>query len=160
MGNQVVGINPKILLWARKRAGLDVDDVAAALGKEPGVIETWESGDAAPTYPQLEKLAYNVYKRPIALFFFPTVPKELDPEQSFRTLPETEIDELGADTRHKVREARALQLSLAELTEKNPSKKQLLKDVVAKSSDSAGVIATQIRDYLGISLNTKGLEES
>jgi Zn-dependent peptidase ImmA (M78 family) len=155
MANQVVGMNRDVLVWARKRAGLEIDDVALALGKEPGVIESWETGDAAPTYVQLEKLAYTVYKRPIALFFFPTVPKEVDPEQSFRTLPETEINELGADTRHKVREARATQLSLEELTQKNPSPKQLLKDLVAKGSDSTAVIAAKIREYLGISLNTQ-----
>src|SRR5688572_2560792 len=115
MSKQVVGINPKVLEWARIRSGQSLDDVAAAFGKDPEVIRNWESGESAPTYVQLEKLAYSVYKRPIALFFFPTVPKEIDPEHSFRTLPETEIEELGADTRHKVREARAMQLSLAEL---------------------------------------------
>lgn len=155
MANQVVGINREVLVWARKRAGLEIDDVAVALGKDASIIESWETGDAAPTYVQLEKLAYTVYKRPIALFFFPAVPKEVDAEQSFRTLPETEIDELGADTRHKVREARAIQLSLEELTETNPSPKQLLKDLVAKGSDSTAVIAGKIREYIGISLNTQ-----
>ena len=155
MSKQVVGINPKVLEWARIRSGQSIDDVAAAFGKDPEIIQSWESGEAAPTYVQLEKLAYTVYKRPIALFFFPTIPKETDPEHSFRTLPETEIEELGADTRHKVREARAMQLSLAELTEKNPSPKQILKDIAAKSSDSAAAIAAKVREYLGIGLNTQ-----
>jgi Zn-dependent peptidase ImmA (M78 family)/transcriptional regulator with XRE-family HTH domain len=153
MANQVAGINLEVLVWARKRAGLEIDDVAAALGKDASVIESWENGDTAPTYVQLERLAYSVYKRPIALFFFPAVPKEVDPEQSFRTLPETEIEELGADTRHKMREARATQLSLEELSEKNPSPRQLLKDLVVKGSDSVAIIATQVRDYLGINLS-------
>src|SRR5438105_7590384 len=116
MSKQVTGIDPKVLEWARKRSGQSIEDVAAACGKDPEVIQSWESGDSAPTYVQLERLAYTVYKRPIALFFFPNVPDEIDPKHSFRTLPETEIDELGADTRHKVREARAMKLSLAELT--------------------------------------------
>lgn len=152
MANQVVGINPKVLEWARIRSGQSIEDVAAAFGKDPEVIESWESGESAPTYVQLEKLAYNVYKRPIALFFFPTVPKETDPEQSFRTLPETEIDELGADTRHKVREARATQLSLSELAGINPSQKQIFKDISAKGSEDVAGVAAKVREYLGIRL--------
>jgi len=40
------------------------------------VIEGWEAGASAPTYPQLEALAYKVYKHPLALFFFPEPPED------------------------------------------------------------------------------------
>jgi Zn-dependent peptidase ImmA (M78 family)/transcriptional regulator with XRE-family HTH domain len=164
MSKQVVGINPKVLEWARIRSGQSLDDVAAAFGKDLEVIRAWESGESAPTYVQLEKLAYTVYKRPIAIFFFPTVPEEIDPEHSFRTLPETEIEELGADTRHKVREARAMQLSLAELAGANPSSKQLLKDISAKGSEGIPDFASSIREYLGVPLavqkNWKSVEDA
>jgi Zn-dependent peptidase ImmA (M78 family) len=79
-------------------------------------------------------------------------------------LPETEIEELGSDTRHKVREARAMQLSLAELTDTNPAKKQILRELSAKPSDSHTVLAAKIRDFLGVSLETqknwKNVEEA
>lgn len=154
MGNPVTGINPRILEWARKRSGQSIEDVAAAFGKDSSTIQEWESGQSAPTYVQLEKLAYSVYKRPIAIFFFPDIPDEIDPKQSFRTLPGTEIEELGADARHKVREARAMQLSLSELANgSNPSPQQLLKDISVKASESASSIAEKIREYLAISLS-------
>ncbi len=84
---------------------------------------------------------------------------------SFRTLPEPGIQELGAENRHKVREARAMQLSLAELTEdNNPSSRQILKDISAKGSGSVAAVAEEIRRYLDISLMTqkgwKSIEEA
>jgi hypothetical protein len=42
------------------------------LKRKPEEVEAWEAGESAPTYPQLEKLAYQIYKRPLAVFFLPT----------------------------------------------------------------------------------------
>src|ERR1043165_1335422 len=114
MAHPVAGVNPTILAWARARSGQTLEQVAEALGKDPGVIRKWELGESAPTYVQLETLAYKLYKRPIALFFFPEPPDEPEPAQEFRTLPDFEIDDLAPDTRFKVRQALALQLSLSE----------------------------------------------
>jgi Zn-dependent peptidase ImmA (M78 family)/transcriptional regulator with XRE-family HTH domain len=151
MSKQVVGINPDILRWARERAGHSVDDVAAAIKKDAAIIEDWEAGISAPTYVQLEVLAYRLYKRPVALFFFPQVPKEPDPEKSFRTLPDVEIEEWAADTRHKIREALAIQLSLAELTGgKNPARRFILDDLSVTSMESARNTAQRVRAYLSV----------
>src|SRR5829696_5934455 len=106
MAQAVSGINPHVLAWARDRAGLSVDDVAARMNKDVATVESWEKGDSAPTYSQLERLAYVLYKRPLALFFFPEPPDEPSPEKSFRTLPEAEAEKLAPDTRLKLREAR------------------------------------------------------
>lgn len=120
------------------------------------MVESWEAGSAAPTYPQLEDLAYRVYKRPIALFFFPEPPDEPDPEHSFRTLPAFEIEELGPDTRFHVRDARALQLALYELNGgKNPASGKIFRDLQVGSSPSAPEIAQQVRAYLEIDLETQ-----
>ena len=153
MANQLLGINPKVLTWARQRSGHSIEDVAASFKKEPEEIESWEKGETSPTYVQLEKLAYVLYKRPIALFFFPDVPKEQNPEQSFRTLPDSELDDLAPDTHHKIREARALQLSLAELARNNPSERQILRDLGFKGTESATAAANAVREYLGMDLH-------
>ncbi len=68
--------NPNVLRWARESLHLDVNEVALRMGKKPSDIEAWENGNTSPTYIQLEKLAYQIYKRPIALFFFPEPPEE------------------------------------------------------------------------------------
>ncbi len=65
----VVGIQPSVLRWARESLGLHISDVAGKLKRSLDEIVSWEEGRAAPTYPQLEKLAYQVYKRPLAVFF-------------------------------------------------------------------------------------------
>ncbi|HSY51008.1 MAG TPA: ImmA/IrrE family metallo-endopeptidase [Thermoanaerobaculia bacterium] len=151
MASQVAGINPKILIWARERSGQTVAQVASALNKAASDIESWESGDAAPTYAQLEKLAYTVYRRPLALFFFPTPPDEAEPQQSFRTLPDFEIADLSAETRFKVRQARAMQLSFSELAEgKNPAPRQITRDLPAVAKAKPAHLASAAREYLGI----------
>lgn len=138
MSKPVSGINPQLLVWAREKSGQTVADVAAAIKKDPDVVSSWERGDSSPTYVQLETLAYRIYKRPVALFFFPEPPPEPDPKQAFQTLPDTEIDELEADTRFKVREAVAMQLSLAELAQgQNPASRQILRDITVSSPMSA-----------------------
>src|SRR5262245_52357245 len=156
MAEPVTAVNHNMLRWARERSGQSIAMVAAALKKEPELIEAWESGKDAPSYPQLEALAYKVYKRPIALFFFPEPPEEVDPEHSFRTLPAFEIDELSADTRFKVRQARALQLSLAELHGgANPAPKKVHVDLRVGPDASPTTVAAQAREYLGIDLDTQ-----
>jgi Zn-dependent peptidase ImmA (M78 family)/transcriptional regulator with XRE-family HTH domain len=155
MAQQIPGINPQLLVWARQRAGQSIDDVAAALHKPAELIESWEAGTASPTYVQLETLAYKVFKRPVALFFFPDPPEESDPEHEFRTLPTAEVVELDADTRLKVREAHALQIQLDELTGgRNPAEHLILRDLDLPATSPVKSAET-VREYLGVSLTTQ-----
>lgn len=157
MVSPVSGLNPAVLTWARKRSGQSIEQVAEAIGKAPAIIRSWEMGEAAPTYVQLEKLAYAVFRRPLALFFFPAPPDEPDPHQSFRTLPDFEIEELSPETRFKIRQARAMQLSFSELaTGESPAARQMLRDLrgVARPN-SALTLATAVREYLGIDVATQ-----
>lgn len=152
----VSGINPKVLKWARRQAGLSLSEVADRLKKTPELVESWETGDAAPTYSQLETLAYRVFKRPVALFFFPEPPEEPEPERSFRTLPTPEASGLTADTRYKLREARAFQLFLYELNgNRNPAERRIFDDITISSHDSASEVARSVREYLGIEVETR-----
>lgn len=154
MAHPVSGINPTILAWARERSGQTLAQVGEALGKDPGVIRQWEIGKAAPTYVQLETLAYKVYKRPIALFFFPEPPDEPEPAQEFRTLPDFEIEDLAPDTRFKVRQALALQLSLSELSNgRNPAEQLITRDLRIDPSRSPAQAARTVRDYLAMSVD-------
>ncbi|HEV8242686.1 MAG TPA: ImmA/IrrE family metallo-endopeptidase [Nitrospirales bacterium] len=133
-------------------------DVASIMGKEVGDIEAWESetDEEKPTYVQLEKLAYQVYKRPIAVFFLPDPPPEQDIKTSFRTLPDFEIERLSADTRFALRYGQAMQLSLAELNEGvNPSEKKLFVEIKLTPKINIAIAATQVRQYLGITLDTQ-----
>jgi Zn-dependent peptidase ImmA (M78 family) len=154
MRQPVVGINPKLLKWARETSGYSIEKVASALKKDPESIRAWEEGTELPTYVQLEKLAYQLYKRPMALFFFPEPPDEIQPSKSFRTLPKNEIDELYSDTLIALRKARAMQLALHELTDgHNATPKLIFRDVELSVSDNIRQIASSVREYLQIPLN-------
>jgi len=153
MSEHVAGIQHSVLKWAREQAGLSPQDVADAMNREVGIIEAWESGRAAPTYVQLEKLAYQVFKRPVAIFFFPTPPPEPDLKKSFRTLPDFEIKAMSADTRYALRYGRSMQLALAELNDGiNPAERKLFAQIKLTPKSNISQTAFQIRRYLGINL--------
>lgn len=151
MTEKIVGIQPAILKWARESQGYSIEEVAAQLKRDPAEVASWESGATAPTYVQLETLAYKLYKRPLAVFFLPQPPAEPDLKRKFRTLPEFELEHLAADTRYKLRLARALQLSLDELHEgRNPSERKIFRDMHLTTTTDLRVQAAQVREYLGI----------
>lgn len=69
-----IPVNPDILRWARETAGYSIEDVVDKIKRKQvtvKVVQDWEDGNASPSYPQLEKLAYEIFKRPLALFSFP-----------------------------------------------------------------------------------------
>jgi Zn-dependent peptidase ImmA (M78 family) len=152
MGEKLTGVNPKIIQWARERARYSLESVAVKFKKDVSVIEKWESGEDFPTYSQLEKLA-EIYKRPLALFFFPEPPLEAEEKQEFRTLPDFEIENLAADTIYALRQAKAMQLSLQEINNGiNPSTKKIFQDISVSSRDDLRILAEQIRNYLNVTL--------
>ena len=148
------GIVPAVLRWARERAGYSVEDVAHRMKKDSSDIDAWETGAGAPTYVQLEKLAYEIYKRPLAIFYFPEPPQEEQPQRSFRRLPEEEFATLEPDTLYALREARARQLDLMELTGGiNPAERKIFDDVQFSYQGDAPVdAAAQVREYLGVTV--------
>src|SRR3989337_233586 len=105
-------INKDILIWARTSIGLSVEDVAQKFKKSPVEIEEWEAGNTSPTFSQLERLAFEIYKRPLAVFFFPDVPEEDTPKTEFRTLPDKIISELPTEIVKLYRRAKLYQLYL------------------------------------------------
>jgi Zn-dependent peptidase ImmA (M78 family) len=130
-----------------------VSDVALRLKQPVEEIEAWETGEAFPSYPQLEKLAYQIYKRPLAVFFLPAPPEEASPTQEFRTLPTDELLTLGVDTHLHIRRAHAFQLALKELFGAlNPSEHCIWHGLSLSRAHSVADQAAAIRGYLGIAL--------
>jgi Zn-dependent peptidase ImmA (M78 family) len=143
-----IPITPKVLTWARERAGLTIQE---AREKFPG-IEAWEAGDAFPTYPQLEALS-DEFKLPLAVFFFPEPPILPPIRESFRTLLDTEFEQIPSRIRHLLRKAKALQLNLAELTqERNPAPRLITRDLIFRENVATDIMAARVREYLGVTL--------
>lgn len=107
-------VNPEILRWARTSIGFSIEDVSVKIKKDIKIIKEWEAGLASPTYPQLEKLAYSVYKRPVAVFFFPALPQEENIKTEFRTIPDTMVDSLPPEIIKMYRKAKVFQFNLEE----------------------------------------------
>lgn len=150
-------INPAVLKWARETRGLTAEEVADKLGRKSISAETinvWESGVGSPNYPQLEALAYKVYNRPLAVFFFPCVPKEETTRTEFRTLPDTVINDLPPSMVKLYRKAKLYQLYLEELCEgERPSSNSLLDDFSLDEHCKLKQVVNDIRKTLGISIN-------
>lgn len=147
-------IRPNILKWARESKHMSLDEVAKKMNKKPEVISKWEEAQESPTYVQLEKLAYNVYKIPLAVFFFPEPPKIKGVEESFRTLPELEIERIPPRIIQLLRNAEAMQLSLSEMCNGiNPAERFILHDITLPDKSKISTVVKVVREYLGVSLD-------
>lgn len=78
-----VNINPKLLRWARERAGFDPGVLARKFPR----LAAWEKGDAQPTLKQIERFAKAVYA-PVGYLFLQEPPIESMPIPDFRTTVE------------------------------------------------------------------------
>jgi len=159
-----IPVNPDILRWARETAGYSIEDVVDKIKRKHvtvEVVQDWEAGNASPSYPQLEKLAYKIFKRPLALFFFPEPPEEETPEQSFRTLPQEEINLLKPKLLYLIRKAMVFRENLKELYDyANPARKKIYIDFEIKSFDSVSDVTKEVRKYLDASLDEQYALES
>lgn len=155
--SEMIPLNPDVLRWARESAGYSINDVVDKIKRKSVTAETvqgWENGNISPSYPQLETLAYYIYKRPMALFFFPAPPTEETPEQSFRTLPHEEIDLMEPTLLYMIRQARAMRENLRELYDgKNPAVKQVCSDIHVVRYSSVANAANALREYFSIDFN-------
>ena len=116
------------------------------------MIDAWEHGQGAPTYIQLETLAYKVYRRPIAIFYFPAPPEEATLEKSFRTMPSETLRQVSVPVRLMLRKAQIMQINLSELLEgNNPAKRHILKDLELPRGLPIADIAIRTRQFLGVS---------
>jgi Zn-dependent peptidase ImmA (M78 family)/transcriptional regulator with XRE-family HTH domain len=148
--NEIVPIEPKILEWARTRINMSISEVAKKLDKDIDTITNWEKGTELPSLAQLEKLAYTVYKVPLAVFFLPEPPEEPSINRQFRTIPEQEITLLPSALMLKVKEGQYYQEVLKDLFNgKNPVTNPIFKKYSNIQLDSNNV-ADSIRKDLKI----------
>lgn len=152
MSEQITAVSASVLKWARTSLGLQLHEVAEEMGKDQDLIERWESGTESPTYAQLERLAYTIYKRPIATFFFPAPPEESDVRAEFRTYLGNEQNKLSKDTLLAIRDARVRQLNLEEVNE-GPTEAPEFLSTVYRSITDVGIeaAAARVRSALGVS---------
>lgn len=157
---EALPVTPAVVQWARERAGYSLDDAGRVFKK----IAAWESGEAAPTYAQLELMA-DRFKCPVAVFFFPAPPEVPPVEQSFRTLPAEDFAAIPRTVRLLLRRGQSMQVNLAELNDgKNPAPRLITRDLLFSPNSSLDTVANAVRAYLGVSLEQqaswKSVEEA
>ena len=148
-------ITPEVLTWARESQGHSIDEVVDKLKKKitSETVKAWESGDKYPSYAQLKKLA-GIYKRPIAIFFFPSPPEEPSIQKKFRSLPESYVKNLSPKIRYTIRKAEARQIDLDDLHGgiapfDIQDFRNKIKDIPRESPKE---LAKQVRKIIGVSL--------
>ena len=95
-------VNPEILVWARKTAGLTLQGAVAkvGIGDARGVaaidrLTALERGEVEPTRPTLVRMAHH-YRRPLLAFYLNAPPRRDDRGPDFRTLPGARSSETDA----------------------------------------------------------------
>lgn len=89
---EAVQINPALLTWARKTAGLSLEEAADKLGLKDtqklsalDKLRGMENGTLSITEVQLAKAA-SVYHRPLVAFYLPDPPERGERGEDFRTI--------------------------------------------------------------------------
>ena len=150
----VQNINPSVLQWARERKHYGPADVVRKLQiKSEEILTDWETGEKAPTYPQLEKLA-DCYKVPIAVFFFPEPPEIEDAAASLRSVPGFYLDSISPYTMNIIHRVQAAQMALKELNDEiNPVSNPLHKNPSLPANGDIESMAAELRsEFLNVSL--------
>ena len=148
-------INPAMLVWARDRAGLEVEEAADRLGfiksteKESASqrLMAFENGDRAPTRAQLLELV-RVYRCPLLSFYMKRPPRRDDRGEDFR-------QSAGAVSRREsslldalLRDIRARQEMVRSLLEDEEESQELAFVGSASISDGACAVAASIASTL------------
>ncbi|MDE0301944.1 MAG: XRE family transcriptional regulator [Gammaproteobacteria bacterium] len=149
MSSKNIPITPEVLVWARERAGMTLEDARLRFRD----IAAWESGESSPTYCQLEKLG-EAFQIPIAVFFFPEPPDVPPIRESFRTLPDAQFEQLPPAILALLRKAKVFQMNLSELSDgRNPAERLILRDLRFTSRTDVVSMARRVRKYLRVSLD-------
>jgi Zn-dependent peptidase ImmA (M78 family)/DNA-binding XRE family transcriptional regulator len=144
-----IEVEPSVLVWARKSMGLDEESAAKKIGVVVSTLKKWESGEKAPSLPQLRKVAAK-YKRPLAVLLLPAQPKDFDTLRDFRRGPERaaglQSPNLVAEYRRAMTQ-REVVLEIGDLGGRTEESAELPKLSLDDSDEGAG---TTIRSWLSV----------
>ena len=152
-------VNPEIMVWARKEAGLVPGDAIQKLS----IREAWgvppldrlaaiENGETEPTRPMLVKMA-KAYRRPLVTFYMSRPPVKGDRGEDFRTLPDDYAVEADAILDTLLRDIRARQSIVRAVLEDEDEAKPLPFVASKAITDRFHDVAVSIRDTLDFELN-------
>ena len=146
-----VKVKSELIRWACERAGLDVGSLAQ---RQPfRKLPDWISGDACPTFKQLEAFAKATYT-PFGCFFLPQPPKEYVPIPDLRTIGNEHIDHPSPDLLDTIYICQQRQEWYRDFARSTGEKPLVFVGSVNLASDVVEVAAT-IRHALGFDLEER-----
>ena len=97
-------ITPKMISWARERAGLRVHELAGKISQKEEKLQMWETGELRPTFIQAQNLAKTLHI-PFGYLFLkePPVEEELIPD--LRTISDSGLEELSVDLKDVINDS-------------------------------------------------------
>lgn len=145
----LANINHEILRWARETSGLSLELAAKKIGiSKPEKLRGFEQGEEQPSISQIRN-ASRVYKRPVAVFFLPTVPPLYDLPHDFRRMPGIDVAEPSSQLLFELRKARRRRNVAQELLENLESQPQNF-TLRGTLNDNVDTLAGRIRDWLDV----------
>lgn len=141
-----LGANSKIIEWAIKSSGWEVDELLKKLEISKNTYEKWIKGLDKPTLKQLELISWRT-KRPLAIFFLDKIPQEKSTPKDFRLNPKQE-GRFDKKTIFAIRKARKLQDILKDFGENNLG--ETIKELKIDIDNSPQETALKLRDKFGI----------
>lgn len=147
-------VNPQVMAWARKTAGLELDTAARKLGlagnktfSAAEKLARLESGQEKPSRAMLMKMSQQ-YHRPLLSLYLPEPPQVGERGSDFRTLPEEKRREDAPIVDALVRDIRGRQALVRSVLEDDDDLPRLafVSSVTMKMpvAELAGVIAQRI----------------
>lgn len=97
-------INPRIMSWARQRAGLSEETLAKKINiKDVQKVWEWETGETKPTFKQAQKIA-NVTNIPFGYLFLADPPQESLPIPDLRTVGDKHVEGLSSELKDIIKQ--------------------------------------------------------
>jgi Zn-dependent peptidase ImmA (M78 family) len=147
-----VPITAKVLDWAIRESGFELDQVASSVRGGAETLDDWLKEKRLPTRPDLEKLARKL-RRPTAVFFLPQPPKSRREPVAFRHPKQETRSTLNPSERRFLRYAQRLQGHLSWMLVE--SKANQIAIPSAALTEDPEEVGSRLREWAGL-----GIEES
>lgn len=148
---QELPVNPSVLEWARKSAGLSIPQAAQELKVTAEFIIDIESRNRKPSKTLLRNMA-RLYKRSFTVLLLPEPPTEENIPTDYRTLP-VRRQLIGHETAQSLREARRLQEALSDVAYDAPDIFPVFQPSAITVEDKPSQVASQIRQVINVDVS-------
>ena len=96
--------NPKLITWARERAGFEIDQLAEKVNLSISQLRQIEGGQEVPSKAQLDRIAAQTYV-PLGFLLLNKPPREELPVPDFRTKTNKRPKKISADLWDSIHDA-------------------------------------------------------